>query len=165
MQNILTRRASEGVRRPTTFGRPSAISSLRAICLIAAAIATSCSGPNSATVSGTITLDGQPLPGASVSFYPDGDGKPPASGQTDAQGRYSLSTGSSAGLAPGKYVAVVVATKDPPQPYDSTGAEVPPIPITPAKYGDATKSDLRIEVKPGKNDIPLALQSNKPTGS
>jgi hypothetical protein len=124
-----------------------------------------CSGQNTASVFGIVTLDNQPLPSANVSFYPADEKNAPAYGQTDAQGRYSLSTGSDAGLAPGQYIAVVVATKEPPQPYDATGAEVPPIPITPAKYGDATKSDLRVEVKPGKNDIPLSLQSGKPSGS
>jgi hypothetical protein len=61
-------------------------------------------------------------------------------------------------------VAVVVATKDPPQLYDKTGAEIPPIPITPAKYGNTATSDLKVEVKAGKNDVPLALQSGGKAG-
>ena len=131
-------------------------------CLL---FASGCSNSNAASVSGTVTLDGQPLAGANVSFYPDGGSGAPANGQTDAQGRYSLSTGTDVGLAPGKYVAVVVATKEPPQPYDATGAEIPPIPITPAKYADTAKSDLKVDVKAGKNDVPLALVSGKATGS
>jgi hypothetical protein len=126
--------------------------------------ATGCGGPNAASVSGTITLDGKPLPTANVSFYPDGGTSAPAYGQSDANGRYSLSTGTDAGLAPGKYVAVVVATKDPPQPYDKTGAEIPPIPITPHKYSDTNTSDLKVEVKAGGNNIPLALQSSGKAG-
>ena len=127
--------------------------------LILALIAVGCGGPHAASVSGTITLDGQVLPTANVSFHPDGGTGAPAYGQSDASGRYSLSTGTDAGLEPGKYVAVVVATKDPPQAYDAKGSEIPPIPITPAKYADTATSDLKIEVKAGKNDIPLALQS------
>lgn len=130
-----------------------------------AAALSGCSGSNAASVSGTITLDGQPLPGANVSFYPDEGANAPAYGQTDSQGRYSLSTGSESGLAPGKYVAVVVATKEPAQPYDATGAEVPPTLVTPAKYSDANKSDLKVEVKAGRNDIPLGLVSAKAAGS
>jgi hypothetical protein len=117
-----------------------------------------CSGPNAASVSGNVTLDGQPLTTGMVSFYPDGDGAP-ASGSIDANGNYSLSTGTDVGLAPGKYIALVVATKDPPQPYDKTGAEIPPIPITPGKYGSTNTSDLRFDVKPGKNTIALNLVS------
>jgi hypothetical protein len=133
---------------------------LAAVAILLAASATGCFGPNAASVSGTVTLDGQALATANVSFYPDGgSGGAPAYGQSDANGRYSLSTGSDTGLAPGKYVAVVVATKEPPQPYDATGSEIPPIPITPAKYANVETSDLRVEVKAGKNDIPLALQS------
>jgi hypothetical protein len=127
-------------------------------------VSTGCSGPNAASVSGTVTLDGQPLTTGNVSFHPDGGAGAPAYGQIDANGRYSLSTGTDAGLAPGKYVAVVVATKEPPQAYDKTGSEVPPIPITPAKYGNTSTSDLRVEVKRGKNDVPLALQSDGKAG-
>jgi hypothetical protein len=131
---------------------------LLTLLLISAAIG--CSG-SAASVSGTVTLDGQPLTTGNVSFHPDGDTGAPAYGQIDAQGRYSLSTGTQAGLAPGAYTAVVVATKDPPQLYDKTGSEIPPIPITPAKYGSTTTSDLKVQVKPGKNDVPLALESAK----
>jgi hypothetical protein len=138
----------------------------RAACgwAVLLAAAAGCSGPNAASVSGTVTLEGQPLTTGNVSFYPDGGGGAPAYGQIDSSGRYSLSTGSDAGLAPGKYVAVVVATKEPPQPYDATGAEIPPIPITPAKYGNTQTSDLRVDVKAGKNSIPLALQSSGKSG-
>jgi len=149
------------------FFRRNWVVAASVLAILIAASVTSCGGPNAASVSGTITLDGQPLPSANVSFHPDGgSGGAPAYGQSDASGRYSLSTGSDSGLAPGKYVAVVVATKEPPQPYDATGSEVPPIPITPAKYANIESSDLRVEVKAGKNDVPLALQSpGKASGS
>jgi hypothetical protein len=127
--------------------------------LVGALAAPGCSGPNAASVSGSVTLDGQPLTTGMVGFHPDGGNGAPANGQIDSSGNYSLSTGSDVGLTPGKYIAIVVATKDPPQPYDKTGAEIPPIPITPAKYGSTTTSDLRIEVKAGKNTVPLALES------
>jgi|EndMetStandDraft_8_1072994.scaffolds.fasta_scaffold1016986_1 hypothetical protein len=123
-----------------------------------------CSGPNAASVSGSVTLDGQPLTTGMVSFYPDGGNGAPASGSIDASGNYSLSTGTDVGLAPGKYVAIVVATKDPPQPYDKTGAEIPPIPITPGKYANTNTSDLHVEVKAGRNTIPLALQASGKSG-
>ena len=127
--------------------------------LAGVALHAGCSGPNAAQVSGTVTLDGQPLTTGMVSFYPDGGNGTPANGSIDASGRYSVSTGTDAGLAPGKYIAIVVATKDPPQPYDKTGAEIPPIPITPGKYSSSTTSDLRFDVKPGPNTIPLSLKS------
>jgi hypothetical protein len=49
-----------------------------------------------APVSGRITLDGAPLAGASVIFYPiqasTGSSAPEAYGKTDADGRYALAT-------------------------------------------------------------------------
>jgi len=136
---------------------------MRVLTILLAAVVAGCSS-NAASVSGTVTLDGQPLTTGNVSFHPDGGSGAPAYGQIDAQGRYTLSTGTDAGLAPGKYVAVVVATKDPPKPYDATGSEVPPIPITPTKYGQVATSDLHVDVKAGRNDIPLALQSPVKSG-
>jgi hypothetical protein len=47
------------------------------------------SGPEIAPVSGRVTLSGKPLEKADVVFQPD-NGKPPASGRTDAEGRYEL---------------------------------------------------------------------------
>jgi hypothetical protein len=127
--------------------------------LIGAVMAAGCSGPNAASVSGNVTLDGQPLTTGMVGFYPEGGNGAPANGQIDTSGNYSVSTGTDLGLSPGKYIAIVIATKDPPQPYDKTGAEIPPIPITPGKYGNTNTSDLRFDVKAGKNTIPLALRS------
>jgi hypothetical protein len=118
-----------------------------------------CFGSNAASVSGVVTLDGKALASGNVSFYPESTEGAPAYGQIDAQGRYTLSTGTDAGLMPGKYTAAVVATKEPPMATDAQGVEIPPIPITPAKYGDVGTSDLKVEVKAGRNDIPLALES------
>jgi hypothetical protein len=47
------------------------------------------SGPELAPVSGRVTLSGNPLEKADIVFQPD-NGKPPASGRTDAEGRYEL---------------------------------------------------------------------------
>jgi hypothetical protein len=47
------------------------------------------SGPELAPVSGRVTLSGKPLEKADVVFVPE-SGKPPASGRTDAEGRYVL---------------------------------------------------------------------------
>jgi hypothetical protein len=47
------------------------------------------SGPELAPVSGRITLNGKPLENADVVFQPD-NGKSPAVGRTNAEGRYEL---------------------------------------------------------------------------
>lgn len=51
-----------------------------------------------AVVRGRVTRNGTPLPGASVTFSPRGEGLPNASGRTDHEGRYTVS-----GLADGDY--------------------------------------------------------------
>jgi len=116
-----------------------------------------CGGPHSAKVTGQVTLDDQPLTKGDVSFHPaDGKGAV-AIGAINAEGKYSLSTGTDAGLAPGSYVATVVATEEikPTRPNEESIFK----PITPNKYGTTANSDLKFDVKAGANDIPLKLKS------
>lgn len=47
--------------------------------------------PELAPVTGVVKLDGQPLEGVVVSFYPtEGEGGRPGTGVTDAEGRYEI---------------------------------------------------------------------------
>jgi hypothetical protein len=61
-----------------------------------------CGGPNLSPVSGTVTLDGEPLENAIVAFVPDAGGTS-ATGTTDATGAYKLVSVLGAGLEPGTY--------------------------------------------------------------
>jgi len=113
-----------------------------------------CGPSNIGTVSGTVTLDGQPLPDALVTFTPIEDGSP-SSGRTDANGSYTLRyTRSIVGAEPGEHV-VSVSTYTEGDP----DAE-PPIPEVaekvPAKYNE--KSELKQTVTKGSNTIDLALE-------
>jgi len=116
-----------------------------------------CGGPNAAKVAGRVTLDGQPLANATVTFHPVGKAGAIAYGTTDADGRYELATGSDAGLTPGEYNATVLATVE----VAPAGAlaETTFKTISPAKYADATRSGLTFTVKRGSNDFPLTLTS------
>ena len=119
--------------------------------------AAGCGGPNAAKVSGLVTLDERPLTSGTVTFHPQSGAGAIATGSIDAQGRYTLSTGTDAGLTPGNYVATVVATEE----VKPAKANDEPIfrPITPARYGDTAQSKLTFEVKAGANEIPLELKS------
>ncbi|MCA9190136.1 MAG: hypothetical protein KDB03_00175 [Planctomycetales bacterium] len=64
------------------------------VALLVLAVA-GCGGDNRPAtypVSGVVTLDGKPVQGASISFTSIGEGVQPAVAQTDADGKYSLTT-------------------------------------------------------------------------
>ncbi len=116
-----------------------------------------------AEVEGTVTLEGKPLCGVRVFFYPDTEGEMPsyAFATTDAAGHYSLK------LVNGKPGAVVGMNRvvvnwpppersnmDPPPPP-------PPRPAIPARYTVAMDTREIQEVKPGVRqtiDIDLKLE-------
>ncbi|MDR2115742.1 MAG: carboxypeptidase-like regulatory domain-containing protein [Planctomycetaceae bacterium] len=112
-------------------------------------------------VTGTITLSGQPLEGASVSFSPKVAGQgTPASAVTDAQGKYVLQTplgAAQAGTSQGEYIVLI--RKYSPKPTgqklkDDRGNETEitqPINILPEIYSDPAKTPFSASVKPGKN--------------
>lgn len=108
-------------------------------------------------VSGRVTLDGQPLDGAAVTFQPTGGGNPgPGSyGRTDADGRYSLKmvTDDTPGALPGKHMVTISTSGDStetddsgrllservPSPYNDLGVETD----VPAGGTDAANFDLQ----------------------
>lgn len=106
-----------------------------------------------ASVEGRVTLDGRPLPAATVSFHPDAPG-PVAYGVSGNDGVYSLRTGAKqTGLEAGSYRVTVFAMKNTDKP------ENPGKLLTPPLYGDPAKTPLRVQVAQGSNQIPLALES------
>jgi hypothetical protein len=125
-----------------------------------------CSSDGLAThpVAGVVTLDGRPVEGAGVLFMP-ADG-PPASGTTDAEGRYLLATGEQSGAVPGRHRVIITLMK-------TTGIEVAPggmegriAPggirkqyIVPAKYSKPETSGLTADVAAGNAVHDFALSS------
>lgn len=100
-------------------------------------------------VTGTVTLDGEPLEGVIVVFKPE-VGRP-ATGTTDAQGKYTL-----------EYIYEVPGCKVGPNkvflewPLGATNAKA-----LPTRYTSA--SELSAEVKDGSNTIDLKLESDANT--
>ncbi len=132
-------------------------------------------------VEGVVTLDGKPVPGATVMFVPVTKGQGmSANGFTDEQGVYKLTavaTGdkvaeAGAGTLPGEYyVAVVKAETDTPltqEEAEEKGVKYKPPSVSkgpaqkflvPAKYKIPQTSGLKATVKKGENKIPLELTS------
>jgi hypothetical protein len=136
---------------------------LRYTLILAAGLAAGCAGgddlPREA-ISGTVTLDGQPLADGVIQFTPAG-GSGQVSGGTQIQGgKYSIAR--EQGLVPGSYnVAINAATKSertkPAQVGAGRAAELPKE-LIPAKYNSAT--ELKAEVKKGgPHDFSFTLQS------
>lgn len=134
------------------------------LAVVAIASCVGC-GNGLASVSGTVTLDGNPLAGgggtrAVVYFYPEGGTGAPAVGLLDSSGEFTVSTGTSVGAKPGAYLVTVSASQ-------LVGKDTPGFPrsarrITPPMYADPNASGLRVEVASGSNDCEFALESAPP---
>ena len=113
--------------------------------------------PQTVPVKGRLTLGGQPLARATISFQPDGKGNG-ASGITDDSGAYALSTFAARdGAVPGKYKVAVTKMDDAPSGKDMnesgyappTESSPPPKSVVPEQYADPGKSGLTAEVAAG----------------
>jgi hypothetical protein len=105
-----------------------------------------------ASVSGVVTLDGQPLSNVVVTFHSEGGGV--ASGVTNEQGAYQLrSSVQESGTVPGNYRVSV----DPLPPGDDVDPKEYVEVKIPARYNQ--ESELSAEVKPGSNIFNFDLDS------
>ena len=112
-------------------------------------------GSNNEGVTGTITLDGQPLADAEVVFTPEEGGRP-ASAMTDSAGKYDLVyTINEKGAPAGKYIVRIRASKT---KTGEDGRDVNTPEVVPPKYNQ--KSELMVEVKDGgANQFDFAIES------
>ncbi len=122
-----------------------------------------CGSPLSSTVTGKITLDGNPLPvgdriAGTVTFYPVTSG-PNAYADLKSDGSYRLQTGGTSGLIPGEYqVGVRVVEVEPPPPggyKDAPGQRL----LHLARYEDPDLSGLRCTVAKGDQEFNVSLTS------
>lgn len=126
-----------------------------------------CGGPGDqpelGEVSGTVTLDGKPLSGIAVVFQPE-SGRP-ARGMTDAQGKYELTyIRQTKGTKVGPNRVEIAPSEDgeveDSESSDEENASAPKRsnkPKIPARYN--TKSELKADVKAGKNTFDFKLDS------
>lgn len=147
-------------------GRLAVAFSVILLCL------TGCGGvndkPELGQVTGTITLDGKPLSGIAVVFYPD-SGRP-ARGHTDSEGKYELTyirdeRGTKIGhnrveVAPneeGEEDTEEVENPDSVEQAKPARASKSGKPKIPARYN--IKTELEADVKPGDNVFNFELTS------
>ncbi len=118
-----------------------------------------CSGkstPETSTVQGKVTYQGNPVTQGVILLTPEGSGQA-ATGEIQTDGSFQLTTfKKNDGARPGKYRVAV-------QPFPATGG-IPGMefpegkPPIPAKYLDANTSGLTAEIKSGKNTLDFALK-------
>jgi len=112
--------------------------------------------PELGTVSGTVTLDGRPLPYALLEFQPE-RGRI-SYGCTDSVGRYRLIYIRNIGGAKVGRHSVSISTLRQAEASGPDGKPIPASPeLVPKKYN--TETTLRAEVKAGNNTFDFALQS------
>lgn len=130
----------------------------RLFCLaFTVALAVGCgSGIATAPVSGTITIDGEPLADASVTFTPKATGMeaPASNGRTDASGQYSLSVTATgdAGAVMGKHIVTVSLIAE---EQEGDDADV----IDPDDDASLPDHNFSFEVKAGDNVADFNLES------
>ena len=108
--------------------------------------------PDTAPVTGTVTLDGQPLEGATVNFKPGGGGRP-SRGITDADGNYELMySGTVQGAMLGTHTVSILKEEDP------QDEEADTVQVVPERYF-GKDSELSAEVENAKNSIDFDLKS------
>jgi len=118
-----------------------------------------------AKVSGSVTLDGQPLTKGAVQFMPDGSKGttgPMATGKIGPDGKFTLTTSTpDDGAQVGFYKVAVSCWEE--VPFDPNNPKAPPPPksLIPERYADAGMSGLTAEVKSGtKNEFTFELKSS-----
>ncbi len=131
-------------------------------------------GPELAKVTGSITLDGEPLAGAHIRFSPETKG-PAAFGVSDERGRYELRTYEpDDGAVPGKYgISITKEVTQGGMEFESEAAKdayvkengEPPARETtntvPEKYSSKKTSELTAEItlaKKNRIDLPLVSE-------
>jgi hypothetical protein len=138
--------------------------SMLKLFLLSVCVCTLCGCGNNglAAVKGRVLLDGKPIENAAVMFQP-ADGGVPATGITDKNGEFSLSTtGQGEGAALGKNgVTVVKSVNAQPNRKMEEGEIVPMKMETPVRYASIQTSGITIEVKPRMEKVELQLTSGK----
>ncbi len=108
-----------------------------------------CKGSSLPAVRGTVKVNGQIMPGATVVFYPKSGGGTVCYGEVGVDGTYTMMTGGTGGVTPGEYIVTVINRTA----IGPDGASKPAVgPVVPARYMDPKTSDKFITVKADSNE-------------
>ena len=122
--------------------------------------------PKLAPVSGTVSIDGAPAAGVTVSFNPTGSTKTTGGmGVTGPDGKYELVHRSGeVGVEPGSYAVTFsrMMMKDgQPLPAGTSPIEVESVESIPAQFRDAATSSHKADVKPEGGTFDFGIEASK----
>lgn len=121
-------------------------------CCLVGHVGCGSGGPETATVSGKVTLDGQPVPKGTISFVPQRGKSVRASIGED--GTFELEDGATIG-----YYQVAIISREGGEEEDTT-----PIYLVPRHYGLPGSSGLTFDVQSGEDNFaPFELTSKRPS--
>lgn len=128
------------------------------LVLLASILGCGDGGPELGTVQGRVTLDGKPVPNATLTFIPQFEGSP-SYGVTDSNGSYTLAfTDTKNGAMLGSFDVQIETKKISKQEMsDDAQGEPPPFIAIPKKYRGKA---FTAEVKRGSNECNFEMQSN-----
>ncbi len=130
--------------------------------LLAVAVLPGCGGSDvdRVGVSGTVTLDGQPLESGAILFLPKGEG--PSAGTQIENGRFSIAR--SDGPSPGEYRAEIRSFRDTGEmiPDDDFPGQLTEVrqQIIPARYNESSELEVTFSADRGQEELPFELQSD-----
>lgn len=147
---------------PRTTPRSTAVAAARSwlgelsLGLSSCLLATGCGGEPTATVSGRVTVGGQPLAAGQIAFESDGQ---LLASRIGPDGRYQLRNGGTIQVPPGDYT-VILAPPPPDLVADPKTTEIRPAdPVDqsryPQKYRNPETSGIRQTIPPGHSEIDL----------
>jgi len=126
--------------------------------VLAGFLAAGCGQSPTVKVTGTVTIKGQPAENVQVTFLP-AEGRA-ATGVTDAQGRFELSTFKPGdGAMPGQQTVTLGEYYPPGKPPPMPRGNEPLPSRFPPTYSDTVNSPLKVNVeRGGKNDFPFDVK-------
>ena len=153
-----------------------------ALCAVAFAGCSDGSSMGVEYVEGVVTMDGAPVPEATVMFVPVTEGQGlSATGMTDENGVYKLTAANlegetapaGGGTLPGEYFVGVIKSVSADEPMSEEEAFEKGVPyvapssnsvpemthVVPVKYNNPKESGIKVTVEAGNNDLPIALTS------
>jgi hypothetical protein len=149
-------RTTSDTFHPSLASRPAGYFTVAAIAIAALLIATTGCGDGVARIpthkaQGQVLWEGKPLANAFVVLHPENPELVPAQASTDASGNFTLTTFDTGDGAPAGDYKLTVAYY---RPIKEGGSLVPGPNIIPPKYSDASRTELRVSIKEGENQLP-----------